>query len=161
MKLERVEYLCKCGNTVRRKATEPQPEQCPRCGKKGTLTRIDNRLSMAAGEIWNQGKYEWQDYAMDGSGDCGPLIAKGHQISRIAILERWGYTPQEYNQELRDRMCGEEYPKMSYNVFCLLGELEVEPMDEWLDHNTVVCTLGYPGHPGAEYSTLAYLKAES
>ena len=118
----------------------------------------DNRLSMAASAVWMSHEQEMQELSLDGSGELGGVISRGMQAHRVEIVESFGFTPKEYNDELRRRMCGEEYPRMSHNVHHFLSALEVESMEEYDDHHTVVCTLGYPGHPGAEYSTLAYLK---
>lgn len=121
------------------------------------MTAPNNRLSLAASAIWGQRENAWQDYAMDGSGDCGPLIEKAHRSFEVAALAEHGYTPESYNQALRDRLVGGDYPQMTYATYRLLGDLEVETDEEHAD-GEVVCTLGYPGHPGAENSTIGYLK---
>jgi len=112
----------------------------------------DDRASRCASELWRFSQNEFMDYELDGSGDCGPLIARAHQVSKLAILERHGFTPATWSALLDERLGG------GYGNYLLRLEIEVEPMDEWLDNNTFVCTLGYPGHPGAEYSSIAYLK---
>lgn len=102
-----------------------------------------DRLSRAASAIWKFNEHTWMDYEMDGSGDCGPLIAKAHQTSRVAILEEHGFTPEAYNEALNERLDSK---------WLYFSGLEVQPMDEWLDDNTFV----YTG--AGEYSSLSYLK---
>jgi len=116
----------------------------------GVMFNANNRMSLCASELWNLYEHEAQEYAMDGSGDCGNMIAKHMQNVRLEILSRYGYTAREWNQALRDRLVGED-ATMSHRIYYLLCYLEVEPMDEWLDNNTYVYTCG-------EYSSLAYLK---
>jgi hypothetical protein len=125
------------------------------------MFNADNRLSMAASAIWNSYEQEDQEMSLDGSGELGGRIARGMQEWRLKVIGEFGFTPKSYNEALRRSLCGEEYPHMSYGTYQLLSILEVESLEEYDDHHTVVCTLGYPGHPGAEYSTIAYLKGES
>lgn len=101
-----------------------------------------DRLSLAASAIWRRS--EWEE-------------SRHVQEARIEALAELGFTPESYTEALRARLAP-DYPAMSYSVFNLLAVLEVQPMDEWVDDHTFVCTLGYEGHPGAEFSSLAYLK---
>lgn len=114
------------------------------------MFNADDRLSRAASAIWRSFEHEQAEYDMDGSGELGPVIARHLHEGRVAMLRVFGFTPESYNKALRERLAP-DYPRMSYRAFNLLGILEVEPMDEWLDNNTFVDT-------GGELSSLAYLK---
>jgi len=109
-----------------------------------------DNLSKAASRIWLAETQPDPYDAMGYDADCGPLIERSHQIWKLRVLAEYGFTPETYNAELRQRMCGDEYPKMSYSVFHLLRTLEVEsPLDWYLSHTSVE-TCG-------EQSSLGYL----
>lgn len=110
-----------------------------------------NSLSLAASAIWRGRQHQDLDYQMDGSGELGASIAAHHHASEVAVLAEHGFTPESYNAAIR-RAIGTE----SYAAYRWLTDLSVDP--DWVDNNTFVCTNGYPGHPEAEYSSVAYLK---
>lgn len=87
----------------------------------------DNRLSLAASAVWrtrfNDPMDEW---AMSVCPEVGPLIAAHDRSAVLAAIKEQGFTPGSYNEALRERLCGDEYPHMSYRVYTLLSFLEVE-----------------------------------
>jgi hypothetical protein len=106
----------------------------------------DDRLSRAASAIWRQRQDAYMDYALDASGDCGPLIAKAHRRSEVEALARLGFTPESYNAAIEQRIGGPGYTAHRW-----ASELEVESDEQWHDRTTLVGT-------GSERSSLAYLK---
>lgn len=112
---------------------------------------MSDNLSKAASAIWRINEHAGMDYALDGSGDCGSMIAAAQNARQLEAIAEHGFTAETYNAELRARLAP-EYPHMSYGTYCWLQQLEVESAEEFHDNNTYVDT-------GGELSSLAYLKA--
>lgn len=91
----------------------------------------NDRLSKAASAVWNIEEHAWMDYELDGSGECGALIAASHERSKLLAVGEQGFTADTYNAELRKRLAP-EHPKMSYRTYCLLGLLEIRQDDDEL-----------------------------
>lgn len=88
----------------------------------------DNRLSMAASAVWRTRMHDdpMDDWACSVCPEVRPLIAAHERTAVLTAISEQGFTPGSYNQALRDRLCGEEYPHMSHHVYTLLSFLEVE-----------------------------------
>lgn len=87
------------------------------------LGATDN-LSRAASAVLRVEEFAFMDYEMDGSGECGGLIAAHHEACKVAAVEAEGFTPESYNAALRERLAP-EYPRMSYRTYDILRTLEV------------------------------------
>lgn len=87
----------------------------------------DDRLSWAASAILNSRQADpMSEWAVRQCSELGPVIWAQRQLREFAALAECGFTPGSYNAELRRRLCGDEYPRMSYRIFGLLSLLEVE-----------------------------------
>lgn len=110
-----------------------------------------DNLSRAASGVYRVELYAHHDYDMDGSGELGDRIARSHNNAKLALVRQAGFTPAEYNAELRRRLAP-QYPRMSHSTYSWLQILEVEDEETFHDNHTFVET--YPG----ELSSLAFLK---
>lgn len=109
------------------------------------MFNADDRASRCASALWSHHQWEHADYEMDGSGELGDRIAKGHQLQKVAILEEHGFTPETWTALLNERL------SECFTNHYIRAAIEVEPMESWVKHNTYVYAMG-------EWSSLAFLE---
>lgn len=101
----------------------------------------DDRLSRAASAVWRIDQDAHMDYEMDGSGDCGEMIARAHNRAKLAAIEEQGFSAESYNAALAERLDSK---------WLYFSGLEVESEQEFYENHTYVDT-------GGELSSIAFL----